>query len=225
MATSRVSSTLARAIVHSNLIGAAFAAFLLLCPVTFPAAAAAGKAADSLSDGDKACLGCHDSEGMTKDLPNGKSLPLHIADEAFARSVHSMVGCGACHSDINIKSHPQTTKEIGDAREYSVAMSASCRGCHQDTFKRHEGSIHADLLRKGNQWAPICSDCHNPHSVSPRTVHQDACLRCHQVAVDTHRAWLTNAARHLKTVSCAACHAPTAQPMVELMLGVREGVL
>ena len=216
-----------RTVFRADLAAAVMAALLVLCPVTFSTAAAAAGTAEALSDGDKTCLGCHADEGLKKNLGNGKSLPLHIAGETYAKSVHSAVGCSACHSEVDLTKHPQTAREIKSAREYSIALTGVCRGCHDETVKRHEDSVHGALSRKGNQSAPICTDCHGPHSVSPNAEHQDACLGCHDGAVTTHALWLPNAARHLRTIACAACHAPTAQPMVELMLydGVTKTLL
>lgn len=217
MVGSGIKGEAARSARPANPIAAAVAAFLALCAITFLNAAAAG-AADALSEGDRTCLGCHADEALKKELAGRRSLSLHVGGEAFAKSVHGALGCSACHAEVDLKNHPQQARNIDDPRQYSVAMTAVCKGCHEDTVKRHEGSIHAALLKKGNAAAPICTDCHGPHAVSPNAAHRDACLGCHAAAVDTHASWLPNAARHLRTVSCAACHAPAAQPMVELML-------
>ena len=79
---------------------------------TVAVAAAAGNAADSLSDDDKKCLECHSSAELRKDLGNGQTLSLHVQGEVFARSVHKALGCGGCHNDIDLAKHPGATREI-----------------------------------------------------------------------------------------------------------------
>ena len=214
MASSRRVDTMTTATFHNNLVIAAFAAFLALFPMTFMAA---GTAADTLSDGDKQCLGCHSFDGLKKDLADKTTLSLHIQGDAFAKSIHGVIGCAACHAEVDLKTHSQAKKNIAGAREYSIAMTKVCSGCHAEALKHNEGSIHAILLGKGNLSAPVCTDCHGSHAVSPKTAY-DTCVGCHQTAMGAHQKWLPNAGLHLEVVSCAACHAPTAQRMVDLRL-------
>jgi hypothetical protein len=200
---------------HKNLVIAAFAAFFLIFPVRFMAADAAP--ADKLSDGDKQCLGCHGFDGLKKELPGGKILSLHVQGDGFAKSVHGVIGCASCHADVDLKTHSQKPKTIASSREYSIAMAKVCGGCHAEALKHNEGSIHATLLGKGNMAAPVCTDCHGTHAISPKTAY-DTCVGCHLAAMDAHQKWLPNAGLHLEVVSCAACHAPKAQRMVDLRL-------
>lgn len=171
----------------------------------------------ALSEADRTCLACHSNEGLKKDLGEGKTLSLHIPGEAFAKSVHAAVGCTGCHTDVKLDKHPGAARNIESTRDYSVAMVEVCRGCHADVFKQQEGSIHATRLLKGNRWAPVCTDCHGSHAVSPKTAY-DTCVACHEEAMGAHQKWLPNAGLHLEVVSCAACHAPGAQRMVDLRL-------
>jgi len=177
--------------------------------------AAAGDPAASLPDADQQCLGCHSSEGLTKRAANGDTLSLHVAGDAFARSVHKAMGCAACHSDIDLKSHPGATRDIQSARQHSIERAGVCRQCHEEAFKQHEGSVHAARVRQGSPVAPVCAGCHGSHSVSPRTAYE-TCIGCHAAALTTHRSWLPNAGLHLEVVSCAACHAPAVLRMIDL---------
>ncbi len=215
MAGSRNANTISAAVFHRHLVIGVVATFFALFPGKFMAAEAAP--ADKLSDGDKSCLGCHGTEGMQKDLGGGKLLSLHVAGDDFAKSVHGANGCASCHADIDLNSHPQKTKNISSSREYSIAMAKVCAGCHAEAQNESETSIHATLLAKGKQSAPVCTDCHGSHSVTPKTAY-DTCVGCHNAAMDAHAKWLPNAGLHLEVVSCAACHAPTAQRMVDLRL-------
>jgi hypothetical protein len=200
---------------HKCLLIAAFAAFLALFPARFMAANAAP--ADSLSDGDKQCLGCHGFDGLKKELAGGKLLSLHVPADGFAKSVHGIIGCASCHADVDLKTHSQKPKTIASSREYSIAMAKICGGCHAEALKQNETSVHATLLASGNPSAPVCTDCHGSHAVSPKTAY-DTCVGCHLAAMEAHQKWLPNAGLHLEVVSCAACHAPSAQRMVDLRL-------
>jgi hypothetical protein len=215
MPSSRSVDTMRTATFHKNLVIAAVAAFLVLFPVRFMAADAAP--ADNLSDGDKQCLGCHGIDGFKKELAGGKILSLHVQGDGFAKSVHRVIGCAACHADVDLKTHSQKRKTIASTREYSIAMAKICGGCHAEALKQNETSVHATLLASGNLSAPVCTDCHSSHAVSPKTAY-DTCVGCHLPAMEGHQKWLPNAGLHLEVVSCAACHAPAAQRMVDLRL-------
>ena len=181
-------------------------------------AATQARAADSaLSEADQTCLACHSNDAMKKDLADGAALSLHVPAEGFAKSVHAAIGCAGCHTDVKLEEHPGKGLNIKSARDYSLAMVAACQACHDEVFKRQEGSVHAALLRQGKQWGPVCTDCHGSHAVTPKTAY-DTCVGCHASAMDAHQEWLPNAGLHLEVVSCAACHAPGAKRMVDLRL-------
>lgn len=247
----------------------AVALTLTLLPTT-PATAAE----DAPSAADQACLGCHGSAGMEKKLADGDVLKLQVPGELFGKSVHRANGCTSCHSDIDAAAHPPSKKDIKNARSYSIAAAAACKGCHAEKFEQYNTSIHAALARAGNPAAPICTDCHNPHGVikgaittlegTPcKSCHKEifsaylgsvhaqsrqksadsyapgcsgchsahevkptsagqgpeaACAGCHAGILEKHKAWLPNAALHFESVSCPACHVPSAHRKVELML-------
>jgi len=212
MLSSRADGAVKRAPCAARLLNFVFAALLLL--LMAPVASAADNA---LSEADNACLGCHSDASLAKELPGGKTLSLHIKEDTFAKSVHAPLGCAACHANVKLETHPQETKSIKAPREYSIGMAQVCSGCHEDSSKHNESSVHAALLRAGKSSAPTCTDCHGSHSVSPKTAYE-TCVTCHKGAAGIHGKWLPNAALHLEAVSCAACHAPKAARMVDLRL-------
>jgi hypothetical protein len=243
---------------------------LTLCIVGMPAHAQDGE----LSQENKACLNCHDKEGMGKTLANGEILSLAISTKAYVGSMHNEASCEDCHSDIDTKTHDKEKTSIKSKRDFSLTMQEACRTCHKKKFTEYEDSVHASLVKDGSEKAPVCSDCHNPHTVlstkiatpiaaTPcakchedifkaysRDVHgqqriangkaaplcadchqahaikaaslgdgvKDACLSCHENAVDLHKNWLPNTGRHFEAISCPVCHAPTAQRRVNLRL-------
>jgi hypothetical protein len=199
--------------VHRQLLAGAFAAIVLsMAPFT-----AAVAAAGPLSEADTACLGCHSIEGLEKTLDNGETLSLHVPGESFAGSVHGVFGCGSCHSAIDPASHPAGAASIASARQYSIERSEACQLCHSDALEQYGGSLHSARVREGHPLAPVCTGCHGAHEVNPRTAYE-TCVGCHAADLDAHGNWLPNAARHLETVSCAACHAPDAARMIDLRL-------
>ena len=111
-------------------IGAAVAAVVLaLAGMTASASAAA------LSEGDEQCLACHGAPGLEKQLASGETLSLHIPGDAFAQSVHGVIGCTGCHTDINLASHPPAENPISTKRDFSIAMVQVCRTCHSDAVR------------------------------------------------------------------------------------------
>jgi len=175
-------------------------ALRLLLALVFVAVAAAASASDSLPEESKACLACHASDAAPK-----------VDAATFSKSVHNALGCTGCHAGVDLAKHP------GAAKPERV----SCAGCHADSTRHYEASVHAAQVQKGNAAAPACATCHTPHEVSAAAVGEglkDACLGCHAAAVETHQRWLPNTARHLEVVSCAACHAPAVQRKVDLRL-------
>jgi hypothetical protein len=134
------------------------------------------------SAGDQQCLACHALDGLAKPLADGGTLSLHISGDGFAQSVHAVIGCAGCHTDINLARHPPAKNQIASQRVFSVAMVQVCRTCHNATFEQWTNSVHAALVRDGNPQAPICSSCHTPHAV------------------------MQGAAGSLPTVPCKTCH-------------------
>jgi len=177
----------------------------------------AAPAAGALTDDDNACLGCHGQEGLTKTFGKDETLPLRVDSAEFEKSVHAPIGCAACHADVDLKTHPGTTRSYESLRAFSLAKAAACQQCHEDAFKQHQDSVHAKRIGEGNPLAPTCTGCHGAHGVTPKTAYQ-ACVGCHSAALEAHGKWLPNAARHHEVVTCAACHAPIALRMVDLRL-------
>ena len=199
----------ATAAIDAGRMIAAIVAFLMLLPGAWLNARAAG----ALSDADQACLGCHGSEGLKKKLASKETLSLHVQGKAFANSVHAAIGCAGCHAEVDLAKHPSDRK-IESAREYSVAQAGVCKTCHEDKFKLYEGSIHAVLVRDGNAGAPVCTDCHSPHEVSPKAVYETMasvpCKQCHVAIFEAYAGSMHGKARSASNKSgaplCSDCH-------------------
>jgi len=146
------------------------------------AVAGMSASAGTLSPGDQKCLACHGSAGMVKPLGDGEALSLHIPGDTFAKTVHYILGCAGCHSDIDLAKHPADAPSIASKRAFSIARTQVCAGCHSDIFSQWKHSVHAALVAEGNPIAPICTSCHSPHAV------------------------IKGAAEAMDTVPCKACH-------------------
>ncbi len=164
---------------------------------------AAGNAVSKL---DEQCLGCHSADGIEKKLANGETLSLRIDGRAFAKSVHSKIGCAVCHANTSLENHPPVKTKIDSVRDYSLAQTKVCESCHAPVFKLYEGSIHATLLREGYPNAPICTDCHNPHAVMAKAAYDAAsgapCSKCHDPIYKAYAGSVHGKA----ALGCTNCH-------------------
>lgn len=90
------------------------------------------------------CLSCHSNPGMQDS--SGHSIS--IAADSFHASVHSSLGCTACHSDIKTFPHPAHIAPV------------NCANCHVQEGSGVAGSVHA------GEGAHSCLSCHgNPHAI------------------------------------------------------------
>jgi len=189
-------------------------------------------AGNALSPADQQCLACHSAEGFEKKLANGETLSLYVPGPAFAKSVHNAIGCASCHADITLENHPPLKANIASIRENQLALTKVCQSCHADIFKQYEGSIHAALVREGNQSAPVCTDCHNPHAVMSKAEYDAAtgtpCSKCHDPIFKAYAVSV-----HAKAgLGCASCHhahdvsaATTGDRLKNECLGCHQDVL
>jgi formate dehydrogenase gamma subunit len=123
------------------------------------------------------CLACHGDPSLTTTV-QGKTISLYVSDQAFQKSVHGILGCTDCHSDI--KSIPHA---IGLAKP-------SCGSCHGDEQAAYAQSVHGKAVARGDTHAAGCIDCHgeahailapsDPASKVYRTRIPDTCGRCHE---------------------------------------------
>ncbi len=151
----------------------------------------------------QACRGCHGDKFEQWDKSIHASL---VRDGNAAAPI-----CSDCHRPHEV------TKAVAGA-----VQATPCQACHADIHKAYAGSMHAQALGKSTaSGAPLCSGCHSAHDVKPVAVGEGpkaACIGCHAGALEAHQIWLPNAAQHFESVSCPACHAPTARRKVDLML-------
>jgi hypothetical protein len=187
------------------------------------------------------CTGCH------RDVPKGKhpsrepissrrdySLKhnetcrqCHAAKyKSYSGSVHaSMVAAGDAEAPVCSDCHSAHSVQAKAA--YEPVSGEPCSGCHEAIYAAYEQSVHGrarangNVIRDSHIQAPICADCHQAHditAVAAINYLQTTCLDCHDGAAAAHEKWLPNAAMHMNSVSCAACHSPMAERRVDLQL-------
>ena len=93
--------------------------------------------------------------------------------------------CTDCHAAHAILSPTDPKSPI-----YKFNVPATCGKCHSEIDKTFMKSIHGQAILRGNQLAPVCTDCHGIHSikstsdpnspVSDKNVSRDVCARCHE---------------------------------------------
>jgi len=163
---------------------------------------------------EKYCLTCHGDSTLSMTLPSGETLSLYVAQDDLDHSLHSIVGieCEACHNNISEYPHPKT--EFETKRDLSLAYYQTCEKCHSVNYEKTQDSMHAQAAAAGNENAPVCTDCHGSHDVSPsnepRSRISVTCAKCHTEIVEPYRQSVHGAAlmkdENPDVPVCTTCH-------------------
>ncbi len=131
------------------------------------------------------CLGCHDAKKAKIEVRDaqGKARPLHgIPSEKFGQSVHSMMQCVTCHSDI------KDNAEKGNVHAKNTAQplkKVDCAGCHQDLWEQtQKHGRAADRPRLGivaKNIEAYRASFHARPSSEDKTKPNATCDNCHDV--------------------------------------------
>jgi hypothetical protein len=185
-----------------------------------------------LSKESTACLSCHDKAGVTKTLESGEVLSLNVSTKAYQESMHKKTDCEDCHSNLDSKTHGKVKTAIKSKREYTLGMRESCRDCHKKKATEYDDSVHAALIKAGNKKAPLCSDCHNPHTVRSTKIvgpiTETPCATCHEAIFKAYAKDIHGQERIAKGISaplCAGCHQAHAVKAASLGEGVKDACL
>lgn len=133
------------------------------------------------------CLTCHNQElSITIDK---ETISLSVNEKNLRKSVHSNHECSDCHVSFSKEQHP--IKSFKSKRDLSISISETCKRCHPSKYKQFKGSIHSNMLMKGNQAAPICTDCHGSHSVGRKAMAETLagvpCKKCHEEVFESYK--------------------------------------
>jgi predicted CXXCH cytochrome family protein len=211
-------------LTHKWLLAAAgcialFLALGIIALVTRPVAAKPLPAAASSAD-NATCLACHSAAGKTMQFASQDTVSVSISPAAFDASVHSGLTCITCHS--NISGYPHAALTAQDKRDYTLQFADACKACHADMSSQVQDSVHAQALASGNKNAPVCSDCHNPHTqtrlvdvkgvilLEARTQIPLTCDKCHSTIFNEYAASVHGKAlldlNNPDVPTCTTCH-------------------
>ena len=189
--------------------------------------------------GANGCTSCHSDVDPAKHPPENNDI---ASKRSFSLSMTQV--CRTCHADkfeqwqtsihaaLVRRGNPAAPVCTDCHNPHAVIKGAAtdieqvpCKNCHKDIYAAYLGSVHAkSKLSSKDSYAPVCSGCHSSHAVKPISMGsleqgpEGACFGCHAGVLESHQKWLPNAALHFASVSCPACHVPTAQRKVDLML-------
>jgi predicted CXXCH cytochrome family protein len=127
------------------------------------------------------CLECHSDRELYLNLEDEDILSLYVDTGEWQSSPHAAVGCVACHSRVDIDSHPGEKAEPGSSW-MPADWTKRCRDCH-GRLEDYTAS-HQALLAQAK--APPCTECHSPHRMrhvrdwKPNLSVSVYCLTCHQ---------------------------------------------
>lgn len=208
-----------------------FAAGLMALALSASGAACAADASE-LSKDTLACLECHDKPVLDKTLGNGETLSLAISTSAYAASRHGETDCTDCHSGVDDAAHGKTKKAIESRRAYAVGMGDSCVDCHKRQVKAYDDGVHAAMVSAGSDKAPVCADCHNPHTQPNvkqlQPIAATPCAKCHK---DIYKAYTQDVhgqermAKGKTAPICADCHKAHAVKAASYGTGVQDACL
>ena len=120
----------------------------LACSIALALAALVLLTASCVAKAQTDCLACHDDK--TAQDSAGKSI--NVDGKVFHSSIHSSLGCNACHADIKGFPHPDKIKPV------------DCKACHADEAAGLVGSVHS------NEAEHPCTSCHgNAHAIVPKS--------------------------------------------------------
>lgn len=132
------------------------------------------------------CAKCHSNPGLTREY----QMKYPEAAAQYMDSIHGRAllkmglivapSCNDCHGVHDIKRAVDRDSPIHQAN-----VAKTCGKCHVKIEETYNQSIHGQLLAKGDQRGPVCTDCHTAHQVeTPRNGHfkmasDQRCGRCH----------------------------------------------
>jgi len=173
------------------------------------------------------CLSCH-AHALSMRLKNGKLLSLSVDGSLLRSSMHGKLQCHDCHVGFSTAKHP--TKVYNSKRAYSIVVGGECGKCHSEADKQYKQSIHCTLLKEGNLWAPLCTDCHSFHSVAKadKNLGLLSCNKCHGDINAVYASSIHNIARvkgREDAPVCSSCHGSHDVRVTTMTMEMKEACL
>jgi len=108
-----------------------------------------------------------------------------VHGRAVAAGSEKAAVCTDCHGSHEILAASDPKSSIF---KFNVPMT--CAKCHKEVQQEFAQSIHGQAIARGNDQAPVCTDCHGIHSikahtdpnspVSAQNLARNTCGRCHE---------------------------------------------
>lgn len=163
-------------------------------------------------DPNLSCLKCHQERGLTMTFPSDEALSLYVDGDVFQGSAHGdWLNCVDCH-EAN-RRYPHPLPEIGSQRDYARAQYEVCKRCHFENYTRTLDSIHFEAMSGGEADAPICTDCHDAHTMTPlhesRLQVVETCSKCHEEIYNDYGESVHGSALQKENPDvpdCVTCH-------------------
>ena len=172
------------------------------------------------------CVQCHQSlwEAAKKEDKTQENLRLGVVVEQidkYMKSIHARPSkadqsrtnatCYNCHD-----AHYVYPKGSDERTEWRLSVPNACGTCHAKQREEYATSVHGmAVLKDGNAYAAICSDCHTTHDVAApakdatRLVITQNCGTCHadslKTYMDTYHGQI-NKLGYAHTAKCFDCH-------------------
>jgi len=127
------------------------------------------------------CLTCHADQKLTRTLDSGETAPLVMHPDGLATSVHKGLRCTDCHAGLGEVPHPK--RQHKDLARWKASFAEVCKTCHFDNYTKTLDSVHSNLQKRGDVFAPNCVKCHGSHEITrpaqPRSRISQTCAHCH----------------------------------------------
>jgi predicted CXXCH cytochrome family protein len=124
---------------------------------------------------------CHADEKLTRTLDSGETVPMVMHPEGLSSSVHKSLRCTDCHAGLGEVPHPKRKQK--DLAQWKASFAEVCKTCHFDNYTKTLDSVHSNLQKRGDVFAPNCVKCHGSHEISrpaqPRSHISQTCASCH----------------------------------------------
>ena len=181
------------------------------------------------------CAKCHSNTNLTKEY----QIEVPEAASQYLDSIHGRAlvemglivapSCNDCHGSHKIKRSIDRDSPINHAN-----VAKTCGKCHVGVEETYNQSVHGQLLAKGDQRGPVCTDCHSAHEISDpknsnfKALSDQRCGKCHQDRLEHYRETYHGKAMMLgkpnsapEVAACYDCHGfhdvlPTANPASHL---------
>lgn len=175
------------------------------------------------------CLLCHKYPGLSRIDENGDMKLLFINESVFNNSVHTIVKCEECHTDIKKIPHEDVKKVDCLTKCHIIEPSSEKKFSHEDVETFLSKSIHSKVDPDGNPKKypddyPDCKDCHDNPLYRPLSFDRKVrpgiseislgrCRVCHKkdefiFRYYNHITTRLHAIRNPKNIAeiCAKCH-------------------